>query len=77
MTVKYLPKIESGTLVIRFGPFLDADGFTPYETSVPSSQILISKDNGAYASKNDATNTVHDRKGFHTLTLNSTDFKIH
>ena len=73
--MRLLPKITSGTLTIRFGPFVDnADGHTP-ETALTITKALtrLSKNNAAFAEKNQAASATHDENGWYAVVLDTTD----
>lgn len=72
---------QSTAVTLRVGPFIDkTDAFTHLQnlnTGSPgdllTSDIKISKNNGAFAAKNDTTEPTHDTNGFYAVTLNTTD----
>lgn len=69
----FLKQSTSATVLI--GPFLDdADGKTA-ETALTISQadVLLSKNGGALAQKNDTNSATHDASGYYACALNSTD----
>lgn len=71
----------SGPGTVKLGPFVsEADGKTTMDGSTPSRTITIaqadvqlSKNNGAFAQKHEATSAVHDEKGWYDITLDATD----
>lgn len=66
---------QSTAVTIKLGPFLDStDGITP-ETALTLSQsdILLSKNFGAFAQKNDSSSATHDSGGWYGVPLNTTD----
>ncbi len=60
---------------VKMGPFLDeTDGITPMTSlTIAQADIKLSKNNNAYAAKNDASAAVHDENGWYDVTLNATD----
>jgi hypothetical protein len=66
---------QATSQIIRFGPFLDSTDGNTEETALTISQsdMLLSKDGGAYAQKNAAGNATHDTGGNYSTTLNTTD----
>jgi hypothetical protein len=68
--------IERATDVyVVMGPFLDANnGVTPIDTlEIAASDVFLSKNNGAFAAKNDAFNPVSIGHGFYRVGLDVTD----
>ena len=66
---------QSTSQVVRIGPFLDStDGVTP-ETglTIANTDIDLSKDGGAFASKNSGGATVDGSNGWYSATLDATD----
>ena len=66
---------QSTSQVIRIGPFVDStDGVTP-ETglTIANTDIDLSKDGGAFASKNSGGATVDGSNGWYSATLDTTD----
>lgn len=73
--MRLLPKIASGTLTVRFGPFVDStDGYTP-ETAltIAASSVRLSKNNAAFGAKNEASSATHDENGWYAVVFNTTD----
>lgn len=70
-----IPLRQSTAVTLKVGPFVDStDGFTK-ETALTIAQadVLLSKNNGAFAQKNDATSATHDAAGYYGVPLNATD----
>ena len=56
------------------GPFLDLTAGTTEEAlTIDATEVWLSKNGGAYANKNEATEMVHDTSGMYLLKLDSTD----
>jgi hypothetical protein len=66
---------QSTAVTIKFGPFLDATDGVSAETGLTLSQsdILLSKNFGAFAQKNDSSAATHDAAGWYGVPLNTTD----
>lgn len=66
---------QSTAVTIKLGPFLDDADAKTAETALTLSQsdILLSKNFGAFAQKNDATSATHDSQGWYGVPLNTTD----
>src|SRR5687768_7087164 len=70
-----IPLKQSTAKTLKIGPFVDStDGFTA-ETALTIAQadVQLSKNDGAFAQKNDATSATHDAAGFYGVPLNTTD----
>lgn len=70
-----IPLKQSTAVNLVMGPFVDStDGFTA-ETALTIAQadVRLSKANGAYAQKNDATSATHLENGEYSVPLNATD----
>lgn len=68
--MQYLKR--STTINIKLGPFLDRlDGYTEETGLTPA--VEISKNGGAFASRNSATAVAHDAEGWYTVELDATD----
>ena len=71
-----MPYLRQSTIqTVRIGPFLSiSDGYTE-ETALTLVQAdcRISKDGGAFASKNDTSGATTDTDGWYSTTLNATD----
>lgn len=70
-----IPLKQSTAKTLKLGPFVDStDGFTK-ETALTINQanVVLSKDNGTIAQKNDATGGTHDSAGYYSIPLNATD----
>lgn len=70
-----IPLKQSTAVTLKLGPFVDsADGFTAKTAlTIAQADVRLSKSNGAYAQKNDATSATHDENGEYAVPLNSTD----
>lgn len=69
------PLRQNTAVNVTIGPFVDnTDGFTA-ETGLTLSQadIRLSKNDGAFAQKNDATAATHKENGYYSCPLNATD----
>lgn len=64
---------QSTTVTIMIGPFLDATDGVTEETALGSMGVELSKNGGAWATRNDATATAHGAEGWYTCELNATD----
>jgi hypothetical protein len=66
---------QSTAVTIKLGPFLDSTDAVTAETALTISQsdVLLSKNFGAFAQKNDATAATHDAQGWYGVPLNATD----
>ena len=67
------PLGEAGT--VKMGPFVsDADAKTPLTyLSIVQSDVKISKNNGPFAQKSDATTATHDENGWYDIPVNGDD----
>ena len=66
---------QSTAATIILGPFLDdTDGKTA-ETAltIPNTDVLISKNGGTFAAKNEATSLTHMTNGYYSCPINTTD----
>lgn len=66
---------QSTAIEIKVGPFVDnVDGFTP-ETglTITSAELLLNKNEGDWAAKNEGTSLVHESNGWYRCLLNATD----
>lgn len=66
---------EDVSVNIRIGPFVDiGDGFTAKTgLTVAQGDVLLSKNNGAFATKNSAASATHDINGYYAVPLDATD----
>jgi len=68
---------QSTAATITFGPFVDATDAvtpeTPASLSAVAADIRLSKNGGAFAAKNDATNPASLENGHWSVVLNATD----
>lgn len=66
---------QSVSIEIKVGPFVSStDGVTPQTSlTITSSEVLLSKNEGDWAAKNEATSLVHESNGFYRCLLNTTD----
>ena len=66
---------QSTAVTIKLGPFLDATDGVTAETALTLAQadVLISKNFGAFAQKNDSSSATHDAAGWYGVPLNTTD----
>lgn len=66
---------QSTAITIKIGPFVDdTDGKTA-ETALTLSQadIVLSKNGGAFAQKNESSSATHDTKGYYACAIDTTD----
>jgi hypothetical protein len=66
---------QSTAVTLKLGPFLDATDGVTAETALTLSQsdVLLSKNFGAFAQKNDSSSATHDSSGWYGVPLNTTD----
>jgi len=68
---------NGSTATIRIGPFLDEDdGKTPLTgLTIANTDVKLSKNDGAFASKNESSSATHDAgsPGWYSIALNGTD----
>lgn len=66
---------QSTAVALMFGPFLDDTDGKTYETalSLPSGNIRLSKNGGAFATTASAISLTHNEYGFYSGTFNTTD----
>jgi len=66
---------QSTSVTIKFGPFLDSTDAITAKTALTIAQadVLLSKNFGAFAQKNDSTSATHDSGGWYGVPLNTTD----
>lgn len=66
---------QSTAVTIKLGPFLDSTDAVTAETALTISQsdVLLSKNYGAFAQKNDSSAATHDAAGWYGVPLNTTD----
>lgn len=63
---------QSTAVTVQVGPFLSiSDGFTPVTGATPT--VYLSKNGAAYAARNSAGAIAHDRDGWYTVPLDTTD----
>lgn len=69
------PLGSDSTGTVKIGPFLSSDdGKTPLTgLSITQSDIKLSKNNSAFAQKDQTDNAVHDTVGWYDVPLNSND----
>ena len=68
--------IDNGSAgTVKMGPFLDdTDGKTVEDSlTITQSDVLLSKNDGNFAQKNDTNSATHDENGWYDVTLNATD----
>jgi len=68
--------LQSGSsVVVKMGPFLDeTDGKSTMESLlIAQADVRLSKNDGAFAPKNDATLASHNENGWYNVTLNGND----
>jgi len=60
---------------VKIGPFLSSnDGKTPLTgLTITQADIQLSKNNGAFAQKNESSSATHDTDGWYDVELNGTD----
>lgn len=70
-----IPLKQSTAITLKIGPFVDSTDGVTKETALTIAQagVLLSKANGAFAQKNDATSATHDSVGWYAVPLNATD----
>ena len=66
-------KIETATVTVPIGPFVTSDGTAVTAFTLSAGDTLLSKNGGAYASKNHTASAVHMSQGMFGMLLNSTD----
>ena len=66
---------QSTAVTVKLGPFLDASDGVTAETSLTISQsdVLLSKNFGAFAQKGDTSSATHDAGGWYGVPLSTTD----
>jgi hypothetical protein len=66
---------QSTAVTVTIGPFVDATDGVTAETGLTISQadVRLSKNDAAFAQKNDATSASHKENGFYSCPLNATD----
>jgi len=66
---------QSTAYTAKIGPFLDSTDGNTQEVGLTIAQadVMLSKNGGAFAAKNDATSCTHDAKGMYGCPLNTTD----
>jgi len=66
---------QSTAVTVKIGPFLDSTDGNTQETALTIAQadVVLSKNGGTMAAKNDATSCTHDAKGVYGCPLNATD----
>lgn len=66
---------EDASVNIRIGPFVDiGDGYTAKTgLTIAQGDVLLSKNNGAFATKNSAASATHDIQGYYSVPLDATD----
>lgn len=66
---------QSTAITLMIGPFLDdTDGKTAENgLTIEDTEVFLSKNGGALAAKNDATDCTNDSLGYYTCPLNATD----
>lgn len=66
---------QSTSIEVKVGPFVSStDGVTPQTSlTITSSEVLLSKNEGDWAAKNESTSLVHESNGFYRCLLNTTD----
>lgn len=66
---------EDTAVTIKLGPFVDSSDGNTEETALTITQadILLSKNGGAFAQKNESSNSAHDADGYYNCALDITD----
>lgn len=66
---------QSTAVTITVGPFLDSTDGNSQETALTISQadVVLSKNGGTFAQKNNSTSCTHDTKGYYSCPLSTTD----
>ncbi len=66
---------QSTAVTVKIGPFLDSTDGDTAETGLTIAQadVLLSKNGGAFAQKNDSTSCTHDTGGMYGCPLDATD----
>ena len=70
-----IPLKQSTAITLKLGSFVDRTDAATRETAltIVQADVLLSKNNGAFAQKNDATSGTHDTRGYYSIPLNTTD----
>ncbi len=70
-----IPLRQSTAVTVDVGPFLDRTNAADRETglTIAAADVLISKNNGAFAAKSDTGAGTHDARGWYNIPLNATD----
>jgi hypothetical protein len=70
-----IPLRQSTAVTVDVGPFLDRTNAADRETglTIAAADVLISKNNGAFAAKSDTGAGTHDTRGWYNIPLNATD----
>lgn len=64
---------QSTSVTLALGPFLDANGVPQTGLVLRANDVKLSKNGGAFAAKNDATDLAHLEAGVYSCVLNATD----
>jgi hypothetical protein len=66
---------EDASVNIRIGPFVDiGDGYTAKTgLTIAQGDVLLSKNNAAFATKNSSAGATHDIQGYYYVPLDATD----
>ena len=66
---------QSTSVTLKIGPFVDEDDGKTAETALTISQadVVLSKNGGAFAQKNESTSCTHDTKGYYGCPIDTTD----
>jgi len=69
------PINAGATGTVKIGPFVSAtDGKTPMTAlTIAQADVILSKNNGSPAQKNESSSAVHDENGWYDVALDGTD----
>lgn len=70
-----IPLRQSTAVTVKVGPCVDRTNGADRETAltIVQADVLLSKNNGAFATKNDTGGGTHDARGYYAIPLNATD----
>jgi hypothetical protein len=70
-----IPLRRNTARTLKLGPFLDRTNAADRETAltIAAADVLISKNDGAFAAKNDAGAATHNSRGHYDVPFNATD----
>jgi hypothetical protein len=66
---------EDASVNIRVGPFVDTSDGSTAKTglTIAATDVLVSKNNAAFATKNSAAGATHDIAGYYSVPMDATD----